>query len=326
MKTKKYSSIKNLNEELIKKIENHGFEKGEWSLSEKIHGANCSFLDGDNIQGMKREGELILPDEIFCNYQKVFNEEERKLKELFKILKMDFKSEKSQVFGELFGGAFIKHPNVERIKGAIKIQKGVIYSPDNHFSGFDILVNEMYLPTSVMNKLFDKVDIFYSKPLFKGSFYECIKYPNEFNSTISERLGYPRVENNICEGIIIRPEETKFMGMSRLIIKNKNDKFSEKSNAKAIKIEVEIPSHVKKYIEILNTYVCENRLDNVLSKIGAVSMKDLGTIIQKLNKDALDDFIEDNPDFNKLEREEQKMITKALSRMSPPLVKEKLSK
>ena len=68
--------------------------------------------------------------------------------------------------------------------------------------------------------LFESEGFFYAKPLFKGTIDECLAYPNEFQSKIAEWLGYPAIEDNICEGIVIRPVTPHYLRTgSRALIK-----------------------------------------------------------------------------------------------------------
>ena len=105
------------------------------------------------------------------------------------------------------------------------IQKGVFYTPNHDFYAFDILIhNELedkYLAVDEVNSLFEKVGFFYAKTLFKGTLNECLNYPNDFQSKISGWLGLPQIEDNICEGVVIRPTVPMFFrNGKRVIIKS----------------------------------------------------------------------------------------------------------
>ena len=135
------------------------------------------------------------------------------------------------VFGELFGGSY-PHPDVQRVGRLTMIQKGVYYAPDHEFYGFDIYVftndGGYYLSVDQAEGLFESEGFFYAKPLFKGTLDECLAYPNEFQSRIAEWLGYPPIEDNICEGIVIRPVTPHYLRTgSRALIKSKNARFAE---------------------------------------------------------------------------------------------------
>lgn len=60
-----------------------------------------------------------------------------------------------------------------------------------------------YLSVDEANAFFEAEGFFYAKTLFRGSLAECLKYPNAFQSKISQWLGLPDIEDNICEGIVV---------------------------------------------------------------------------------------------------------------------------
>ena len=214
----------------------------------------------------------------------------------------------------------------------VRIQKGVFYSPENDFYAFDICINHtQYLDITIANTFFEKVGLFYAKTLFAGTFSECMAYPNDFESHVHAWLGLPKIEDNICEGTIIKPLVSKRFGNGqRVIFKNKNEKWSEKSHVKRSKVSN--PSAIEKLSEtekemlnILLSYVNENRLMNVQSKLGEFSPKQTGKTIGLFAKDALEDFVKDHEnDWNNMEKQHQKVMTKILNKEAANVVKEVL--
>ena len=78
-------------------------------------------------------------------------------------------------------------------------------------------------------KLYDK--FIYAKTLFKGSLSDCLAYPNAFKTTIPGEYNLPELDGNTCEGVVIRPAQPHFLrNGSRVIIKNKNEKWAENNN------------------------------------------------------------------------------------------------
>jgi len=63
----------------------------------------------------------------------------------------------------------------------------------------------------------------------------------------------------------------------------------------------------------LTRYVTENRLRNLISKIGDISSSDKSKLIGLLAKDALKDFEADFEEFKSLPKPEQKKVTAKLS-------------
>lgn len=329
---KKYNSIENTYQKrFIERIQSHGYWKEEYVVQEKVHGANMSIItqDGQNFFAAKRTA-LLDAEENFNNYQKVLADLNEKLVQLWKLVQADYPElEQLTVFGEIFGGSYA-HPEVKRDANAVRVQKGVFYSPSNHFYAFDILINtEKYLDVDRANALFEKVGLLYAKTLFRGSLEDCLKYPNDFNSHIPMELGLPEIEDNTSEGSVIKPVKTLFMHSgSRLILKNKNEKFAERMKVKKRPVsqkQENIPEHIQALRDQITAYVTENRLDNVLSKIGEVSMRDFGKILGMLNKDIVEDFSKDfAEELAPLEKKEVKLITKFIGKKTPGLVREKL--
>ncbi|WP_298517047.1 RNA ligase, Rnl2 family [uncultured Kordia sp.] len=330
---KKYNSIENTyREKATEQVYLHGYGDDVFVVQEKVHGANFSFItDGNSIQVAKRTS-VIAEDENFNNYNYVLNKYEKAIITLFKLVKKDFpETEIMTVFGEIFGGSY-PHPEVEKINGMVRIQKGVFYSPENDFYAFDICLNHtQYLDVTIANTYFSAVGMFYAKTLFTGTFSECMAYSNTFESKVHEWLHLPSIENNVCEGTIIKPLVSKRFGNGqRVIFKNKNEKWSEKSHEKRSRVSkpsaIEVLSETEK--ELMNTllsYVNENRLMNVQSKIGEFSPKQTGKTIGMLAKDALEDFVKDHEsDWNTMEKQHQKVMTKILNKEASNVVKEML--
>ncbi|MEM6685645.1 MAG: RNA ligase, Rnl2 family [Bacteroidota bacterium] len=330
---KKYNSIENTyREKATEQVYLHGYGNDVFVVQEKVHGANFSFItDGNTIQVAKRTS-LIAEGENFNNYEYVLNKYEKAIKALFKLVKEDFpETEIITVFSEIFGGSY-EHKEVEKIKGMTRIQKGVFYSPENDFYAFDICLNHtQYLDVTIANTYFETVGLLYAKTLFTGTFSECMTYPNDFESSVHEWLDLPKIEDNICEGTIIKPLVSRRFGNGqRVIFKNKNEKWSEKSHVKRSKVfkasATSILSETEKALmDVLLGYVNENRLMNVQSKLGEFSPKQTGKTIGFLAKDALEDFVKDyENDWKTVEKTHQKVMTKILNKEAANVVKEVL--
>lgn len=329
MEFKKYASIQNAeSSEIIKKIKEHGFYDREYMVQEKVHGANVCFItDGKQIVSAKRTG-LITAGEKFYNIETVQEKYKNKVLLLFKIIAERFDGvTQIAIYGELFGGLY-PHTEVKKNTEAVRLQKGIYYSPDNEFYAFDILVNSnQYLNTDTVNELFEEAGFFYAKALFRGHLEECLNYPNKFQSQISRWLNLPLFEDNICEGVVIRPIEPCFFGNhARVMLKNKNEKWAEKSYQKKgkppEKTEVKLSAAVQNLMEEASAYVTKNRLLNVISQIGEITPKDIGKLMGLLGKDALDDFLKDNQsDYETLEKNEQKAINKCINAEVAKLLK-----
>ena len=162
---------------------------------------------------------------------------------------------------------------------------------------------------SVKNKGY--IELIYQHSKLVDGIDTAINYPNDEPSEMYKIWGLPQLEDNIREGIVIKPyERDDYIGQSRVIIKSKNDRFAEKSHEKPNKVQVEVPENVKKCMEEISQYINENRVNNVISHVGEVTEKDIGKIIGLTSKDVLDDYLKDYklPE----DKEQSKMVTKYL--------------
>ncbi len=327
---RKYNSIENTyRAEFLNRIQSHGFWNDEYVVQEKVHGANLSYwtTDGKIFHAAKRTANLEMT-ERFYNFQSVLAILQPKFENIWTALKKAH-PELTQltIFGELMGGAYL-HPDVARNPKAIKTQKGIFYSPNNEFFAFDLLLNRTdFLSVTEANQLFEKEGLLHAKTIFKGTIVECLAHDNAFNSTIPADLGLPEINPNICEGVIIKPIQPRFFNNgTRVILKNKNEKWSERIKLdKPLKPAVIYSERVLQLQELAKTYATENRLSNVLSKIGEVTTKDFGKVLGLFNKDILADFQKDYQEvLATLEKKEQKSINKSLGEVTTKLVRKRL--
>lgn len=332
-KFKKYSSIENsFNREFMEYVVAEMPPDLKYVVQEKVHGANTSFLcDGSNVQFAKRTS-VLAEDEKFYDYPELLETYKEKVLKLYTKIKDKYPDVASiSVFGEMFGGLY-PHNEVKRMGKLTVIQKGVFYTPVHEFYAFDIFVfsenGDRFLPVVEANELFESEGFFYAKTLFEGTLAECLKYPNKFQSNIAQWLGFPALDDNICEGIVIRPVVPMYLRKgSRVLIKSKNEKFAEKKSVKKrLKFFMEQPKYSNELNDLLSEvalFVTENRLANVVSHIGEVHVpKDFGKIMGLLTKDSLDDFLKEHgEDYSKLDKSEQKILNKELNKLSAELVK-----
>ena len=330
---KKYNSIENsFDRKFMEKVMVEMPADLEYVVQEKVHGANTSFLcDGNEVKFAKRTS-VLAEDENFYEYAELLETYKDRVLSLFGRVKARYPEiSHISVFGEMFGGRY-PHSDVKASHGCTLIQKGVFYAPEHEFYAFDIYLfegeNSRFLPVEETNELFEAEGFFYAKTLFRGTLAECLKYPNAFESKIAEWLGLPAIEDNICEGVVIRPVVPMyFRNGSRVLIKNKNERFAEK---KSVKTRNKLFAEPVPYSEALKTllieaevYVTENRLTNVVSHIGEVQFpKDFGKVMGLFSKDVLDDFLKEyGSAYTALDKCEQKSLNKALNKLCTTLVK-----
>ncbi|MCL2131639.1 MAG: RNA ligase, Rnl2 family [Lentimicrobiaceae bacterium] len=331
---KKYNSVENtFDTAFMEVISFEGYNKREFVVQEKIHGCNVCFIcDGETVAFGKRTG-FVEADEVFYDYETLLARYKPKITALFSMVKTEYPDiEAITVFGEMFGGIY-PHPDVENDRKIMKIQKGVYYCPQHEFYAFDLYVktqeNGRYLGVDEANSFFEKGDFFYAKTLFRGTLEQCLHYPNDSLSLIFEWFGLPPIEDNVCEGVVIRPVETSYLSNgSRILLKSKNARFAEKKSRKKRDAKPFVPpsysENLAELIDIAELYVTENRLNNVMSKIGQISLpKEVGKLLGLFSKDILEDFLKEHSGkYAVIEKVEQKILNRHVNSFAINLIKE----
>lgn len=332
---KEFKSIENsYRTAYINKVIDEGQSGGNWVVTNKIHGSNFSFiLTSDSINGAKRT-QMLRWDENFNNWQKVYKKLEDNLKQLQAFL---FKSETRPVgrkvlrvnlFGEIFGGTY-PHPDVPESSEWKKVQKEVKYSPENEFLAFDMFIvcsdpdgtiSSEWVSYANFKVLCTACGIPMVDELLVGTFTECLNHPNDFQDPTHKKYGLPSLENNITEGVVIRPydEVKRFNNGEVITLKNKNDKSKEvKEPKQKFIVTDEIIAKNEEEKQTIKRYVTEQRLRNVLSKIGDVTEKDFGKVLTALCTDVKDEFFKDYD-----VKEYGQIMGKWLSKLCAELIRE----
>jgi len=166
----------------------------------------------------------------------------------------------------------------------------------------------------------------YAASLFTGSLEECLAFDNAYQTTIPTKFNLPEIGNNICEGNVIKPINPLFFpNGDRVILKNKNDKFKEVKKIKDPGKKVELSERANVLLALLLEHVTENRLNNVISKMEEVTIKEFSIVMKKFSRDILDEFMANafTKDENEyLEAFEQKILRKAMNREAANLVRD----
>ncbi|MDR1757927.1 MAG: hypothetical protein LBR51_03050 [Bacteroidales bacterium] len=349
---KKYSSIENTFDKVfVEKVKEQIPSNQKFVVQEKVHGSNCSFIcDGQNISFAKRTG-VVEDKEKFYDYPELLERYREKILKIYSRVNEKYKDLQILiVFGEMFGGNY-PHHDVKNDHRIMTIQKGVFYCPIHEFYGFDLYMitchrladhsmaedavspsfadltaKNRFLPVNETNAFFEQEKFIYAQTLFEGNLDECLSYPNDFSSTIYKNFNLPPIDDNICEGVVIRPVEPLYLhDGSRVLLKNKNARFAEKKSIKKraprVFVEPTYSDLLQKLLPEAENYITENRLHNVVSKIGEIRVPhDTGKLIGMMSKDVLEDFLKEHSgNYAALEKSEQKIvnthITKAVSRL-----------
>lgn len=309
-----------------------------WDVTEKVHGANCCLItDGITVEFAKRSG--VVGDEGgFFRSEIVLAEHQERILKAFAYVKAKYETEDKpvktvQFYGELFGGAY-PHEDVKKDTRFNAVQKGLYYAPYQSFYGFDIAIchgngtdangYRTWLNPDQEAEVYRDNDIFYAKSLFRGTLKECLEFNNAFITHIPEWLGLPPIEDNICEGVVIKPMIPQFFGNGdRIVLKNKNERFAEKKSEHVHKEVKELPTFIIEMSALIKEYVTDNRLCNVISHEGEFDMpKGFGNLMKLFTEDILNDFTKDHlADWNSLDKNDQKILTKVMSQEAAQVIK-----
>lgn len=304
-------------------------EKFKWVVTEKVHGANFSFVyENGHLKFAKRKEYLNWTDDFF-GFQLVVNKLEDKILRLFEKLSNEITGEKYMVYGELFGGKY-PHTEVNSIKDLHAIQTGVYYTPTIEFCAFDIAIetngsdSKYYLDYESSVAYFKQFEIFHAQPLLIGKFNEAMNFNIRINSTIPKEFNLPELQENLIEGVVIKPfnqiDNTLF---SRPIIKLKNPEFDEEEKFHEAEKWSFIPTISSKtedlsfIIDELRNYVTQNRLKSAISKIGELDMNNqlrISDIKKEFLEDVITDFNENNNNLlNDLSPDEKEWIIERIN-------------
>lgn len=344
MTFKKYNSIDNhYNNKVIQAVRDHFYDVDtDWVCTEKIHGANFSFwTDGTTVRCGKRSG-FIGENENFNNWQYVYDLYADKVLHLYDCITRhnafvgrELPPKEIQIFGEIFGGEY-PHPDVARVPNAVRVQKGVFYCPHNDVRFFDLCIDGEYTNIDTMHYHMNRCRLPYAKTIFRGEFDECLNYSCEFESKIHEEYDLPKIENNFAEGFVLRPVAplcfNRGVGKGeRVILKKKHPNFSEiaKAPRERINQDATMTPEQENILDEISCFITENRLDNVLSKIGEITTKDFGKLQGAMMKDILDEFVkcEDQfatvPVFVAMGKSDRRLIQKSLQKKVATFIRPK---
>lgn len=284
---------------LLEKSDHTTFKRALWCVTEKIHGANFCFVcddDGERVRCGKRTSLLTDTDDFFGYKRRLFREIVPKIQQLYQYVKNTFPLlEKLYVFGELFGGAY-PHPDVPKAPNVSAIQTGIWYCPDIEYCAFDLAIvidqKQTYLDYEYVLPAFQHVHLFHAEPLFIGRYEEALDFKLGFNSHVPAKFGLPSLpEANKAEGIVIKPMQEIMVkankGASvRAIVKKKIEEFSEEKYNQAQKPDLKNDGELSD-VDLLrfeiDALTTENRLNNALSKTGAVTADDKEKLKELLN-------------------------------------------
>ena len=289
---KKYPSIENRYQTkfIMHFVDQHpNIKDSRFIIYEKLHGSNISLVFYDGEFNICSRNRIIKKTENFNMCWEVVKQYSEFV-DFWKKKSTDGK--KYTFFGEIVGDG---------------IQKGVKYHNERKIYLFDLMVNDILQTQNTFFHFLSYNDNYNLCPIIKNdvSFDDMINFPNEFNSTILNE------ENNVCEGIVIKPFDRVFIcGGNHFLLKSKNEKFSEKTKEKKVVKDEnrEMDESVLKMKLEFDRYINENRVNNIFSREGIIqNNKEIGKFIKLILKDAQEDFLKDN-DISSFTSKEMKFI------------------
>ena len=302
---KKFPSLENTYQvKPIQIAEELGFDKEQYIVTEKVHGANFSFWVYKDLKSgkidikcAKRSG-WIEDGEKFFNYKLVLEKYRPMLEKLRDDQLDDF-----VMYGEMYGG---------------NIQSGMCYKLEQDFVAFDMRwINEdgsLSLPLSKLKVL--TLDEYYNIPVTPligvyDSFEEALSVEESFTSKLIRENFDGAEKHKEAEGVVIEPVIPKwFPNGSRVYFKKKTKRFLEKGGNKIHKPVENLPKELEGVLTQAFEYITEPRYSAVTSKIGEVTIKDIGKVMGFMTKDILEDMekdsliIPENKKFMKLLQQE----------------------
>ena len=277
----------------------------EFVAMENIDGTNISFVSDGKRVNCCRRSDILGPDENFYSYQTILDKYISNVIELFektaKLIKKKYNKEiiQIQLYGELYGG---NYPGIEKKHSSKMVQKGIYYSNSNEFAAFDLKYwteddkdkdKSQYLDWNDFVLLLNDTSIPVVPVILQGSWADVSNLDPKFESVVYLIHGLHQVPSNYAEGYVIKPvKEIRFgVDSDRLIWKFKNPNFSEISKNSSTKSNKSNNQLVNPLVSRLETYICETRYDNVITKV--VENTSVDKVVELFYNDVWIDFTDD---------------------------------
>lgn len=288
----------------------------EWVALEKIHGANFNFdvihEDGSSVVKPGKRTGYLTENELFSFFgcHEIAQAHIPKMqyihKQLVELGRIN-ESDRITVYGELYGG---------------NIQKEVEYG-EKRFAAYDIQVNcGDWIDWDDVVIVCDKAAVETTYEIKRGSLHELCEMSPEFQSYHA-----PVGERDQSEGFVIKQlkdERPAIKGGGRAILKVKSEAFKEKKSktGRTPKPEVLLTDEQSDVFTDFVPYLTRNRINNVISKIGAISQKDFGKLSGMLLADAKSEFERDELDETPIDKKIWGVIRNPLMKTAQGIVRD----
>jgi Rnl2 family RNA ligase len=289
--------------------EDHDLESETFVIQEKIDGSNVSFIFTEHgFCKLASRNQYLgqLGNVTFYGIEAVIPSIQDFIDHFTNVAKTE--RTEYQFYAEIFG---------------VGIQNRVNYGP-KAIKFFDLRINGQMVSQAHFYQVMEPFSHLIVPTLAKvQGITAALEYSNEFQSTLVE-TDVP----NIAEGIVIKPWNKVMYNRhsEKLIIKSKNDKFSEKTKSKKVfKDKEPLPQGLIEARDKFAEYVNENRVMSVFSKIGPISsIKEIGKYIPLVLEDAATDYLAEEG-LESLGKDERKVLFTSVTPMIVNILKQKLS-
>ncbi len=325
MTYRKYDSIENhYREAYIRKAMDNDRDLIDctYIVQEKIHGANIGlvFTPDQGLKVYSRNNELDVSGSGFNDLGGTLRAEPMD-SFIARMKKYCYENELNiRLYGEYFGP---------------KIQKGVDYGTEKRIRFFDMMKGTVEAGFENMEYVSQDEFKYFMESIGFGKlivpticFVDGLERALALDCRVRSRLGDPKDETNIMEGVVIKPfHDVKRDHYGRIFyIKSKNNEFLEKVKAKKRKAySPEDPKIVTLRLEF-ESYLTDMRMQSVFSKMGKIEeMSEIGQYLKEFSADAIEDFRKDFADeIEELTPSEFKRITGVAGKIGVKLLKESM--
>lgn len=292
----------------------------KWYCSEKIDGSNMSLIIDTTTREIatgRRQAILAPTEKFFGGWQRIAEDNKPGLLQLCDEICAKYPETKQiHVFGEYFGDGVLKR---------------VFYTTEKTFRAFDVALymadnSVKWLGVQEWTRMLDGAKIPRIPFCKEGTFEECLAFDTYLDSTIPDLLGETCTKKNICEGYVLRSEETLFVstklgvlsgvdqsgdetGWTRTMIKKKNAEFNETVPVVAEKTKTWSSEKLGDVYVVMLTYINDSRAVSVRSKMTDTEAADRRKYAEGLLADAVKDAADV---WNPLTPGEKSELTKAL--------------
>lgn len=322
----KYNKIQRLDDFMIEKVKEHGYDEYSWVVLNKYHGGNFSVqASPEEVWFCTRSGKFDKEENHF-NFYDVPKREEfltRVAKEI-----QSYYGKNIVLYFEYFGGSY-NHPDVKKMPDP-RIQKGVDYCPHHDIRLIDIRVDRKYIDYDEMKKIGEYHKLLVAEEMMRGSFYDCIKFDPAFEDPTYKQYNLPKLENNFSEGVVLKPTTNLwFKNKKRCILKNKNPKFEEKQREPRVKkVQKTMTPELQAVLDELTKCITQNRFDNILSHgIEIKTDKDFPKVMGLFVQDIIteeDEYIKSLYAENKVNDDDMKVVKKMLEKEVANFIRPKI--